>query len=206
MTTSARARVRALARAGRFALKYGRKAAERALRDVDRQHRFKACYPDGDGHNGTARRRSRESRWQHRYRLHPRAIDGTCFYCGRDASGLDHVPPLAAFDGWCEAEVNDVPCWLVPACWPCNKQLGPRPLLTLASRTLWLGTTTRAVFDVLTGAATIDEINVRVPQLRWRKYFHKLDLEQLAQQLAHMRQRYRQLTANSTECAEGPNT
>lgn len=44
-----------------------------------------------------------------------RAGEQTCWQCGRTATTVDHVPPLAAFTNKAEWEGD-----LLPACSPCN--------------------------------------------------------------------------------------
>ena len=49
------------------------------------------------------------------------AYGGKCYYCGADASHVDHIIP-SALDG------SDEPTNLIAACGPCNLRKGNKPL------------------------------------------------------------------------------
>lgn len=85
------------------------------------------------------RREIRESKLAHRYA--PLGSDpARCWYCGDNASGVDHVPPLVAsgnrtIEQWEAAGARHV---LVPSCGRCNARLGTYGHHRLSRRVAYL--------------------------------------------------------------------
>jgi hypothetical protein len=57
-----------------------------------------------------------------------------CIYCGQQATGYDHVPPLAYVAALADTDALDVPLHKYPACPECNSFLGSTLILTLKAR------------------------------------------------------------------------
>lgn len=81
-------------------------------------------------------RRKAEARFDTTYRL-VLCPDG-CVYCSLQAEEMDHVPPLRF------AHVAGADRFLYPACWPCNRHLGPLPDVCLKKRAAYLVASLRA--------------------------------------------------------------
>lgn len=75
-----------------------------------------------------------------KYTRHYTKERNECFYCGRPADTLDHVPPLSMMD-FLDREKrkrDDLPAVLVPCCIECNTALGDRMLSNVYERLLFL--------------------------------------------------------------------
>lgn len=157
--------------------------AERAK--VNRRTRTKSA---------TQRREARENRSHKFYRPHPRYDAAHCFYCGQLPTGIDHVPPLVAFDpdGPCTHNGHDA--WLVPACRQCNYRLGPKPIFDIMDRIEYLGRSTALLIEILDNGGKPDakqRQRARRINFRMRQRYANLDRDQLQRQLDGLRAAWR---------------
>jgi hypothetical protein len=68
------------------------------------------------------------------YRVIGRIGDDPCVYCGADASGYDHIPPLSTVFTMTELEIAYEDLRKYPCCAECNAFLGDSPLISLRDR------------------------------------------------------------------------
>lgn len=64
--------------------------------------------------------------------------ESRCFYCGRCASTIDHVPPISVVDTLGIKNLVGVQLLLIPACAECNSLLSNKPLKSVKLRAQYL--------------------------------------------------------------------
>ena len=72
------------------------------------------------------------------YTSPPDVNDNVCFYCGRHASDMDHVPPLTFADAAGMSGLVGIKLLLIPSCSECNSLLSNKPLTTARLRAQYL--------------------------------------------------------------------